>query len=225
MCILGNCGIRTPEDVSEHLHNTGWMKEHHQGLKRPFKREKNDDPRLQQTLSSTERKWTTAACVNRNEGTDTQLNKTKYSHKGRKQAHLPMAGGQRGPTQEGCEHLEIFHFPAMWWACGYLLLFMLHACISRVCVYKQYFIRGGEKKSTTLRLNAPSSPYTIFPLGPLILSKGIDLLRALSTYYHPFPSSQVKILSRRCKTKREMNLFVPQSKIYSRKISASTAHC
>lgn len=67
-------------------------------------------------------------------------------------------------------------------------------------------------------------PTTIFPLGPLILSKGIYLLRVLSTYYHPSPSSQVKILSRRRKTKREMKLFIPQSKIYSGTISASTAH-
>ena len=49
------------------------------------------------------------------------------------------------------------------------------------------------------------------------------MLRALSTDYHPFPLSQVKILSRGHKTKREINLFGLQSKICARKISATTA--
>lgn len=49
------------------------------------------------------------------------------------------------------------------------------------------------------------------------------MLRALSIDYHPFPLSQVKILSRGHKTKREINLFRLQSKIYARKISATTA--
>ena len=76
-------------------------KKPHQGLKHPFKREKNDDPWLQGTLPSSKRKWTTAACINRNEGTDIPLNKTKCSYKGGKQAHLPTVSGGGG---EGCVH-------------------------------------------------------------------------------------------------------------------------
>ena len=100
-------------------------------------------------------------------------------------------------------------------------MFVLDSCTARVFVPMQYSTHGGKINST----QGLSPPYDrFFPLGPLVLSKGIYVLRAPSTDYHPFPLSQVKILSRRHKTKREIYLFRLQSQIYSRKISALTAH-
>lgn len=60
----------------------------------------------------------------------------------------------------------------------------------------------------------------MFPLGPLILSKGIYLLRALSTYYHLFPLSKVKGDT---KPKGKW-IFILQSHNSSRNISASPAY-
>lgn len=45
------------------------------------------------------------------------------------------------------------------------------------------------EEKTKLKLSASPLRTTTFPVGPIILSKGIYSLRALSTYYHTFPLS------------------------------------
>lgn len=144
--------------------------------------------------------------------TNTELKEKVFWCRDEKQANLNVVGGQAGKTGRNTgvsKALVTFYFHAMWWPCERP---HLTQTFPKVCMYAIFPIYS-------------FSPSTIiFPLGPLILSKEIYLLRALSTYCHLFPWSQVKLLSRRCKTKREINLFIPQSKIYSRKISVSIPH-
>lgn len=84
---------------------------------------------------------------------------------------------------------------------------------------------GENKNQLHSGENASPSPYHHSPSGTShslqrnYLVKGSQYL--LTTL---FPRVKSKILSRRCQTKREMNLFIPQSRIYSSKIFATTVH-